>query len=60
MVLVSLQVQKPINLFNHINSNKLVQTEAVNYVLIPFEGNINPEDPTGIRLYLQATKEIDK
>ena len=33
---------------------------ALNYVLIPSEGNINPGYPTGIKLYLQATKEIDK
>ena len=29
-------------------------------MLIPFEGNINPGYPTGIKLYLQSTKEIDK
>ena len=33
---------------------------AVNYVLSPFEGNINLGDPTGIKLYLQTIKEIDK
>ena len=33
---------------------------AANYVLRPFEGNINPRNPTGLKLYLQATKEIDK
>ena len=32
----------------------------MNYVLIPFKGNINPGDPQGIKLYLQATKDIDK
>ena len=32
----------------------------VKYVLIPFEENINPGDPKGIKLYLQATREIDK
>ena len=33
---------------------------AVNYVLSPFEGNINTGDPMGIKLDLQVTKEIDK
>ena len=32
----------------------------INYLLIPFEGNISPGDPTGIKLYLQATMEIYK
>ena len=31
---------------------------VVNYVLIPFEGDINPGDPQGLKLYLQSTKEI--
>ena len=30
------------------------------YVLIPFEGNINPGDPQGLKLYLQASKDIYK
>ena len=34
--------------------------EDVNYVLIPFEGNINYGYPTGIKLCFQATREIDK
>ena len=29
-------------------------------MILPFEGNINPVYPQGIRIYLQATKEIDK
>ena len=33
---------------------------AVNFVLISFEANIYPGDPIRIKLYLQATKEIDK
>ena len=32
---------------------------AVNYVLRSFEGNINPGYPTGIKIYLQVTKDID-
>ena len=34
--------------------------EAVNYVLILFEGNINPGDPMGLKIYLEAKKEIYK
>ena len=33
---------------------------VVNYVLSPFEGNINPGYPQGLKLYLQETKDIDK
>ena len=33
---------------------------VVNYVLIPFEGKINPGDPTGIKLHPQETKDIYK
>ena len=33
---------------------------AVNNVLSIFEGNINPGDQTGIKIYLQETEEIDK
>ena len=33
---------------------------VVNYVISPFEGNINPGDPKGIKLYLKATNQIDK
>ena len=33
---------------------------AVNYVLRPFEGNINTGYPTGFKLNIQATKDIDK
>ena len=32
----------------------------VNYALSPFEGNIDPGDPTGIKLYLQANNDIYK
>ena len=32
----------------------------VNYVFILFEDNINHGDPTGLKLFIQATKEIDK
>ena len=33
---------------------------VVNYVISPFEDNINPGDPKGLKLYLQETKDIDK
>ena len=35
-------------------------TKDKDNVLILFKGNIHPGDPTGIKLYLQGTKEIDK
>ena len=62
MALTSLQTQIFINKFNNLNTNQQVQmaSPAVNYVLRPFEGNINPVYITGIKLYLQATKDIDK
>ena len=60
MVLTSLQSQTLINRFNHIDINQPVQMEAMNYMLGFFEGNINPGYPTGIKLYPQATNEIDK
>ena len=46
-----------------MNINQQVKMDAdtaVNYVLILFEGNINTVDQQGIKLYLQATKEVDK
>ena len=55
-----LQAQALINWFNHLNINQPVHMAAVNDVFIPFEGNINPGYPTGIKLYPQATNEIDK
>ena len=33
---------------------------SVNYVLSPLEGNINNGDPQGLKLYIQATKGIEK
>ena len=60
MVLKSLQAQKLINWFNYLNINQLVHMATVNYVLSSFEGNIYPGYPTGLKLYLQATKYIDK
>ena len=60
MVLEILQAQTLLNCFNHLGINKPVHKEAVNDLINPFEGNINPGYPTGIKLHLQATKEIDK
>ena len=34
--------------------------DTIIYMLRQIEGNINPVDPTGIKLYLQATKYTDK
>ena len=33
---------------------------SMNHVLRPFEENINPGDTKALKLYLQATKKIDK
>ena len=62
MVCTRRQADILINKFNNININQQVQMYAtvLNYVIIPFEGNINPGDPQGLRLYLQSTKEVDK
>ena len=43
MVLMTLQVQTLVNWFKHVDINQPVQMADVNYLLIPFEGNINPE-----------------
>ena len=57
MVLTRGQLQAIIHHINNINTNQQVQImeDPVNYLLIPFENNINLGDPLGIRLYLQAT-----
>ena len=60
MFLTILQAQTLIKRFNNIDINQPVQMEAVNYVLILFEGNINPGDPMGLKIYLEAKKEIYK
>ena len=56
MVLTRRQKKLLISLFNNLNVNPQVQnmSAAVKYVLKPFEGGINPKDPQGIKLYLQA------
>ena len=60
MVLLSLKSQTQTNCFNHINTNQPIQMTDVNYVLIPFEGDTKYGDPMGLKLYLQATNDIDK
>ena len=61
MVLTIRELQLLINKFNNLNINQQVHmADTINYVLIQFEGNIHSGDPTVIKLYLQATKEIDK
>ena len=59
MVVIRSQVQILINQFNNLSTNHQVQmfTPVLKYVIIPFEGNINPVDLHGLKLYLQATKE---
>ena len=56
MVLANLQEKILLNSFNHLNSNQPVHMEDVNYVISPFEGNMNPGYPMGIKLYIQANK----
>ena len=56
MVFTRRQSQILTNMFNNININQKVHMSAdppVNYVLRLFEGNINPRDQQGIKLYLQ-------
>ena len=48
------------NQFINININQQFQMVSVNCVLVPFEGEIKPVDPTGIKIYLQVTKEMEK
>ena len=60
MVLTCLQSKTLINQVNHISFNQPVHMAAVNGMLIPFQGNINNGDSTGLKLYLWGTKEIDK
>ena len=54
MFLPRRQAQLVTNQFNNLNNNQQVHMAApINYVLIPFEGNINPGGPKGLKLYLQ-------
>ena len=60
MVLTRRQVQALISKTNKINTNSQVQIMEyrANHVIRPFEVNINPGYLQGIKLYLQATKNI--
>ena len=61
MVLTIIESQLLIKTFNNININQQVKMAApINCVLSQFEGNINHVDTTGLRLYLQSIKKIDK
>ena len=61
MVLTGRQAQLLINKLNNLNINQQVHMAApINYVLRTFEGNINTGYPTGLKIYPQATKYIDK
>ena len=55
------QAQVIINNFSKLFINQQVQAAApvLNYVLIPFEGNINFVDQQGLNIYLQVKKDID-
>ena len=47
--------------FKRLNINKQVHnTAAVNCVLRPLEGNIHTRDSYGVKLYLIATRYIEK
>ena len=56
------QAQILINHFNSLFINQQFQMVAlvVNNVISPFDGNINPVDSQGIKLYFQAKKQIYK
>ena len=60
MVLTSLQTQALRNMFNYTYMNQPVPMAVVNYVHITFEENINTGDTTGIKLYIQVSKDIFK
>ena len=56
MVLMRIQSQILINQSNNINTNKQSQMDAspaVIYVLIPFEGNINPGYQQDLKIHLK-------
>ena len=61
MVVTRIQAQVIINHFSKLFINQQVQAAApvLNYVLIPFEGNINFVDQQGLNIYLQVKKYID-
>ena len=55
------QVHILINIFNNLSDNKIFQMAApVNYLLRLFEGNINTGYPKGLKIDLQAAKDIYK
>ena len=63
MVLTTIEEQILINQFNNININRQVHMDsapAMNYVISPFEGNINTGYQQRLRFFLQATKDIYK
>ena len=57
MVFTIIQLQILLAQLNNLNPNQPVHMEdTVNYVIISFEGNTNPVDTQGIKIYLQAKK----
>ena len=62
MVLTIRQAQILIAQIHNLKPNKPVQMAAaqVKYVIRPFEGKTNLRYSQRLKLYIQATKEIDK
>ena len=71
MLLIRIQVQSLIPPFRNLNINQQLQVQdkqpvqimeisQEKYALTPFEGNIYPKEPQGIKLYLQETREMEK
>ena len=59
MLLARIQAQLLVNQFKNININKQVNmADPIDYVISPFEGNLNHAYSTGLKLYLQETKDI--
>ena len=62
MVLTRSIAQLLMNKFNNTKINQELQKNApvMNYLLSPFEGNINHGDPQELKIYPQLTNEIEK
>ena len=57
MVFIRRQTQSLINQFNKITINQQLKMAApINYVISPFEGNINSGDPTGINFIFKQQR----
>ena len=60
MVVTISQAQLPIIKYSNLSIYQQVHMDdpVVNYIISPFEVNINPGDPQGTKTYLQATKDV--